>query len=339
MSQNWSKGLREFLASTYQYDKETGYVMRKYEPNKGPKQRGSVGSVTKGNDLILVVWFEEKAYSIRVARLCVFLETGFLYEKVSHKDGVKLNHKWDNLVPTGIPVDEDGKSLILTAQAVEQAVEEFKTKKKELEERSEVERQKIKEQTSTALEAHKRSKELPTKVEPFVDYQANWAKSNAIEAQRRLDWESTPFMRDYLLMQRKYEAKLVKYKHLAGIHTGMKLYEMEEFARDCTALDGKSTAEFYAENNLTTDKETAPKWVVDRLKAGFFEKMVAGGKLGKKDVETFLKKYRWKGEEVAGPYGELSVEDTRDYLEELRELESIHQTTYEALRVEYKQAS
>jgi hypothetical protein len=340
---NWSQEVRDYLTKTYRYEKESGFVFRIYEPSKGPKQAGSVGSINR-KELVLVVNINKKSYLIRVHKLAVFLETGQVYEKITHKDGNMLNNKWENLLPVGIPLSVDGSSIELSADEQVIAVEEYKQKQEallaEVAEKKRLEKEAFEkskaEHLATKIKEKGKEKSPP---EPLVDYQATWARINAEIAKKNAEWAAHPFMQDYMKMQAKYENRLATYKHLTGICTGMDKYDMDCFGKDCSVVDGLSVSEFYEANNRTIDKKTAPKWVVDRLKVGFFEKMLEKGMISKEQVSAFLKKYTWKGDIVPNTYGELSEQDTKEYLEELRELESIHQTTYEQLEKQFKQAS
>src|SRR5688572_181503 len=246
MKQNWSQEFRDFLARTYQYDKETGYVTRRHEPIKGPRQRGSIGTVTPTRDLILVVMFQGKSHALRVARLAVFLETGLLYEKVIHKDGVRLNQKWDNLVPGGFAYDPDGNRV--NEVDVEEKAKEFREKKKLMEDEAELKIIRAKETEEIELEKRLATKHVKKEPEPFVDYQANIAAFMEAGAARRRALQAEPYYIEYWAAYKKYQDKLATYRWRSGLRTGMSTYLLRMFAKDCEQIDGLSAVEFYKAN-------------------------------------------------------------------------------------------
>lgn len=266
--QHWPEAFREYLASTYQYDPETGYVTRKYEPARGPKQAGYIGSLTSTNDLLVVIRFENKQYSIRVHRLCVFLHTGLVYPKVTHKDFNKLNNKWDNLIPVGKPIGVDGLELNTNEEEIEESARLFRAGKAQREEEAQKKREEARLAREEAAKSHRSGHtSIKKEPEPFVDYQENMRLAFRNPAKEA--FQAEPFVREYTELLRQIEQAHEAERFKRGIYTGIQPMEARLFLRDCQRYDGLSKEEF-VEQNRHLDKEVGKpgsemeKWILDR---------------------------------------------------------------------------
>lgn len=323
---NWPRELREHLTKTYEYDKETGLVTRRYEPNKGPKQKGSVGSPTRTGDLSLTVWVGAKAYTIRVAKLCVFLETGFLYEKVAHRDNCKMNNVWSNLQPIGMILEEGGDLVQMKEEQREQAIAEWKSKKTEILLGEDKAREEAKLKTTQMLEGHKRSKTVEKKdeVNPQV-YQAELERMQkaSIELEkdlmyaysRRVGWYK------YNELRQKYKAMPRDYHFKVGIYTGMSESDLLSLFEEPAEKEvGMSCYDWYKKWADTDEAEQLKedKWKYDLRMLGHWRKLEMSGYEG--IVSKQVENYKWNGEEYK-PKFETEEKNRANYLLELHELE------------------
>lgn len=338
--QNWTAPFREHLTLNYEYNRESGYVTKRFRAAKGPKQAGSLGTVTKSNDLLLTIWFEEKAYSVRLHRLAVLLETGLLYDKVIHKDGNKLNNKWDNLVPVGNPLDVDGNFVELTEEQQAIAVAEHKAAKLAAAEQKDWEIMRTKEDIEISkqkiIEEKLRAKGKASeekKKDDGIDWYARGQEAIREEQEKRLAFVRGP-LKPFLLLREKYEKRLATYRYKKGLCTKMELVDRVRFESDCAKQGIADLVRFYNENKENFDPSKHEKWEVDAFNLGKWKYLERAGLA---IVEPKLAVYMWEGKEVIHEYDELSVEDTIEYKRELAELELEMGTTEQQLEDAYNE--
>lgn len=328
-------------------------MTRRFTEVKGPKPVGPLGSLTKGGDLLLTVWVENKAWSVRVQRLCVFLATGLLYESVIHVDKIKVNNKWDNLVPVGKPLSEDGSSIELSEEEQANAELEYRmrkesaqeTKKSELEE-MEMQLSKEVEERRLAKERVKKEKELakealrkPPKVEkpkePFVDYAENMRKAGEANRAVRQEMYREPFMVAQEEILSRYELELKDDRYLNGIHSHISWMDAKEFLQDCIRLDGIEAEEFYKLHKAPDSLADAPKWMQDRLFVSKLSYWLATNIGDVRGIQIGLDNYLWEGQPYLKEFNKLSVEKQAAQDAEIRALETLMGTSEALLREKY----
>lgn len=307
----WDKKLVDHLLAVYDYDGEKGEVRRKLWPAKGPKSEQPLGSLTAQGDLILCVINEGRMKTIRMAKLCVLVETGLQYPKVIAKDGNRANLKWENLVPVGLPFETKEEAV----EQVEEVNDERMAKHLEY-------RRLLREEREAAYAAKLLNKPVRekkrTKAEIAQDeqeertrrYARNAAKVEFFEKHQR-EFDSMIANHPRTLAERELRtevrSRFLEVRHLWGVYTGISAMHAEMFLVDCDRAFGPRKWE-----ELATEKpleEYSEKVEHDRA---WVARMWRGWKV--RNLYTFdqyvaaLGTYRWKGEVVEGEYDKMPVE-------------------------------
>ena len=86
---------REYLASLFSYDPETGLITRLVTRGYNARAGDTAGCVNSGSDDYICVKLGGKI--LRAHRLAYFLHTGEIPKELDHHDGDKQNNKFTNL--------------------------------------------------------------------------------------------------------------------------------------------------------------------------------------------------------------------------------------------------
>lgn len=328
--QLWDKMLEEHLLMTFQYDPLTGFVTRKHWGERGPRTGGPLGSVSSQHELLLPVLFSGRMYTIKLSKICVFLQTGKQYKKILWKDGVKTNNKFDNLVPIGVPINDDPNDVgsIMSEEECDRLHSERRVRlQQEADERAkkkEVDRLNkpakpldpvkaaIREERLKKIEKERiRQEGVDDFMKHHPDGIVHWehepeAPESEEEKFYRVRKEKWSVIVDKII----YDARFDIWR--AGLRSKGTAADLQKFWKDCNELSGEvyTPSEFITHlvNLHSAEMEVInalPKGDFDRWYAAYGIKWYEAGEMNLAGLNSWARDYEYQGRKVDGAYSDL----------------------------------
>jgi len=321
--------------ANYVYDRESGFVTRKYYGKRGPKREGPIGTVSKSKELLINIMWEGVQITVRLAKLAAFLETGVVYERVMKKDCNNMNNKWDNLIPLG-PEDTDGS----IAKLNEESVAEFKRRKYELEKMLDDKKKEEYEAEQKAVAEHKAQgkKEEPvnpnieTTDEPTKKFQAHLALQALRTAKRDEYVMNHPLILAVGELKAKYDLLAQPTAHLNGLHTGIKYSDAKLFLASCEKATGFVAG--LLRTHLEGLNRPLEKWEQDALTLVKLMSAVERNVMSQRELDGWLANYKWNDEPWTEEFGTMTVQMSDSFRAELATLENEYRMTEEMVWAE-----
>jgi len=314
------------LLGTYSYDGELGEITRKVWEVKGPKNTGALGTLSERGDWLLVVAFEGKSWTLRMARLAIFLETGEQYYKVEFRDGDSSNLVRENLIPLGKPVANAEEHAAQVSGVAEGKVEKFKAMREELAREREA-------RVSASVETKRVEKEKKRQEKEDSEGETLSAIEARDEAQRKLSVRmehyyrgilvppqepidgTPPFMDELREIGEPFRVWEREERFKTGLFTCGGMMEAQQFLEDCNVALGRKTSQELLAEATQADFDSLGKVAYDRFFAVKVIEWLRVGDLTSAGAEAALWGYEFRGARFSGKYGTVPEK----LMEELRE--------------------
>lgn len=320
--QIWGSELAQFLLSTYQYDRAKGIVTRKMWEGKTVRDT-PIGSLSAQGDFLTVVHFKGKAWTIRLVKLAVFLETGLQYHKIETKDGNRSNLVWDNLLPLGQPAASAEEHEEQQSVITEEKIAKHKEIKTMLEKQKEDQLKARLEALSFARENKPLGKHAILRLErervekEREDMEKRWkeAEKNSEPPEQR---EMHPIQSELVLVAKPFEDAWKAKRYLTGLFTHGTKLDAEQFIEDCNkALGVKTREEILLAAGARLFSEMEDKVEHDRIWLSYWMKQRDEKTVTMSMYENMLHTYQWKDAYVKGKYGDVSDEERQKMIDAL----------------------